>query len=44
MIKNNQTNVSFSDQQITDCCGIGGFGCNGCEGGWQWQALRYILK
>ena len=44
MIKHNTFNVSYSEQQITDCCGVGGFGCNGCFGGWQWQALRYIQK
>ena len=42
MIKHNITKLSYSDQQITDCCATGGFGCNGCEGGWQWQAFQYI--
>ena len=30
MIKNNKIGVSYSDQQLTDCCGTNGFGCNGC--------------
>lgn len=42
MIKHNKTGVSYSDQQLTDCCGVNGFKCNGCDGGWQWQAFQYI--
>lgn len=42
MIKHNIIGVSYSDQQLTDCCGSKGFGCNGCEGGWQWQAFQYV--
>lgn len=43
MIKHNLSKISYSDQQITDCCSVKGYGCNGCDGGWQWQALRYVL-
>lgn len=42
MIKHNLNNLSYSDQQLTDCCGTGGYGCNGCDGGWQWQAFQYV--
>jgi hypothetical protein len=42
MIKYDKNNVSYSDQQITDCCVSEGYGCNGCDGGWQWQAFQYV--
>lgn len=25
---------SFSEQQLVDCCGAKGFGCQGCSGAW----------
>jgi len=34
--------LSFAEQQLVDCCGADGFGCQGCEGAWPYQAASYI--
>lgn len=35
---------SFSEQQLVDCCGAKGFGCQGCSGAWPEDAMNYIVK
>lgn len=36
--------VSFSEQQLVDCCGAEGFGCEGCDGAWPTDAVAYTQK
>lgn len=39
-----KTPVSFSEQQLVDCCGAEGFGCEGCDGAWPTDAVAYAQK
>jgi cathepsin L len=36
--------MSFSEQQLVDCCGAKGFGCQGCSGAWPEDAMNYVNK
>lgn len=38
------TPISFSEQQLVDCCGAEGFGCEGCNGAWPTDAVSYTQK
>ncbi|KAL4468843.1 hypothetical protein ABPG72_008770 [Tetrahymena utriculariae] len=38
------TPISFSEQQLVDCCGAEGFGCEGCNGAWPTDAVAYTQK
>ncbi|KAL4431842.1 hypothetical protein ABPG74_015282 [Tetrahymena malaccensis] len=39
-----KTPISFSEQQLVDCCGAEGFGCEGCNGAWPTDAVSYVQK
>jgi len=34
--------LSFSEEQLVDCCGAKGFQCEGCSGAWPEWALDYV--
>lgn len=37
-----KTLLSFSEQQLVDCCKYAKYGCKGCSGAWPEWALEYV--
>jgi hypothetical protein len=37
-----KTLLSFSEQQLVDCCKYSKYGCKGCSGAWPEWALEYV--